>query len=171
MELDQRITQALAEPIGSADAAKVLADTLAKPTNGRDRNGQFAKGSSGNPEGCATGSRHKVSRAVEALIEGESERLTKQVIRMALGGDGQALRLCLERLCPPIKERVVSFSMPEVIGLADHPAAISRILAGVARGEITPGEATALGKLLDGHASAISMAVLAERVAQLEEGA
>jgi hypothetical protein len=39
--------------------------------------------------------------AMEALLDGEAEALTRKAIEMALDGDGPAMRLCLDRLCPP----------------------------------------------------------------------
>lgn len=58
-------------------------------------NGKFAPGVSGNPAGRPKGSRHKVTLAIEAMLEGEHEKLTRKAIDMALEGDGPALRLCL----------------------------------------------------------------------------
>ena len=71
----------------------------ARPDNtGREQGGRFRKGRSGNPKGCPTGSRHKATLAAEVLLDGESEKLTRKAIAMALEGDTTALRLCLERI-------------------------------------------------------------------------
>ena len=39
------------------------------------------------------------------MLDGEAETLTRKAIDKALKGDSEALRLCLERLVPPRKER------------------------------------------------------------------
>ena len=39
------------------------------------------------------GSRNKVTLAVEALLDGEAEALTRKAVELAMGGDMQALRL------------------------------------------------------------------------------
>ena len=45
--------------------------------------------------------------AAEALLDGEDEALTRKAVEMALAGDGTALRLCLDRIIPPRRERPV----------------------------------------------------------------
>ncbi len=42
--------------------------------------------------------------------------LTQKAIQMALDGDPMALRLCLDRLCPPRRDRPVSFPLPPITG-------------------------------------------------------
>ena len=49
----------------------------------RNSDGTFTSGNSGKPKG----SRHKVTQAVEALLEGQSEALTQAAIDKALEGD------------------------------------------------------------------------------------
>ena len=61
----------------------------------------FRPGQSGNPAGRPNGSRNKASVAVDALLDGEAEALTRKAIDLALAGDTVALRLCMERICPP----------------------------------------------------------------------
>jgi len=58
------------------------------------------------------GARHKATVAAEALLDGEAEALTRKAVEMALAGDGAALRLCLDRIIPPRRERPVRFNMP-----------------------------------------------------------
>ena len=61
----------------------------------------FQKGQSGNPSGRPKGARNKATLAMEILLDGEADRLTRKVVEMALAGDTTALRLCLERIMPP----------------------------------------------------------------------
>jgi hypothetical protein len=42
--------------------------------------GRFRPGESGNPAGRPKGSRHKVTLAVESLLEGQAETLTQRAI-------------------------------------------------------------------------------------------
>ena len=82
---------------------------------GRKHDGRFAKGASGNPRGKSKGSRHRVTQAVEALMEGEAEALTRKAIEMGLAGDLTALRLCLDRIAPARRERLVSVNVTGII--------------------------------------------------------
>jgi hypothetical protein len=58
----------------------------------------FKPGQSGNPSGRPHGSRNKATLALEALLDGEGEAITRKAIEKALEGDTAALRLCLERI-------------------------------------------------------------------------
>ena len=51
------------------------------------QDGTFAPGQSGNPGGKRPGTRHKTTRAIEALLEGQHEALTQVAIDKALTGD------------------------------------------------------------------------------------
>jgi hypothetical protein len=61
---------------------------------------QFKPGQSGNPSGRPKGARNKSTVAAEALLDGESESLTRRCIDLAMEGDPTALRLCLTRILP-----------------------------------------------------------------------
>ena len=113
----------------------------AENTPGKQRGRPFVRGKSGNPAGKPAGARHKVTRAVEALLEGQHEALTQKAIDLALAGDGPALRLCLDRIAPPRKDSPVSFPLPPILTAADTVQASSSLLAAVAEGEVTPDEA------------------------------
>ena len=65
---------------------------------GRNPDGTFAKGNAINLAGKPKGPRHKTTLAIEALLEGEAEALTRKAVELALEGDVTALRLCLDRI-------------------------------------------------------------------------
>lgn len=134
----------------------------------KQRGKPFKPGQSGNPAGKAPGTRHRITRAIEALLEGEHEKLTRKAIDMALEGDGPALRLCLERLAPVRKGAPIAIELPPVKSAADAVDASATVLAAVAAGDITPGEAGAVMTLLTAHKSIIEVGDLAARVAALE---
>lgn len=144
-----------------------MADKTTKKQRGPGR--PFKPGQSGNPGGCPTGSRHKATLAVQALLDGEGEALTRKAVEMALAGDTTALRLCLERLCPPRKDSPVNLSgLPKIESAADLPKATAKILETVAKGIITPSEGQALAGLIEGHRKALETAELEARVAAIE---
>ena len=80
----------------------------------------------------------------------------------------QALRLCMERLCPPRKDRPISFALPSIASVSDIVGAQGALIAAVASGEVTPSEAGEVSKLLDAYARAVEVSELAERIAKLE---
>jgi hypothetical protein len=109
----------------------------------------FEKGESGNPAGRPPGARNQATVAAEALLDGEAEALTRKAVELALGGDSKALRLCLDRILPPRRDRPIVVDLPALKETTDAPDAVSAIFAAVGAGQITPGEAAELIKLLD----------------------
>lgn len=129
----------------------------------------WPKGVSGNPAGKPRGTRHHATRAAEALLDGEAEQLTRAAIDLALGGDLTALRLCLDRLIPPRRERVVSFPMPQLSSAADATKVMAAIAQAVGNGELTPGEAAELARLVETYVKALETTDLEARLEALEE--
>lgn len=136
---------------------------------GEQQGGRFPPGTSGNPAGRPTGSRHKTTLAIEALLEGEADALTRKAIELAKDGDGPALRLCLDRLAPARRDLPVSIELPPVTSIADAVAASAAILAAVASGDITPDEAGRVMGLLATHRTIIETGDFERRLAALEE--
>ena len=81
-------------------------------TDEKQRGRPFEKGTSGNPSGRPRGSRNATTLALEVLLDGQAQALTQKAIDLALTGDIPALRLCLDRILPPRKDRPVSFTLP-----------------------------------------------------------
>src|SRR5215471_12161564 len=93
------------------------------------RAGRFRKGASGNPKGRPPGSRNRVTLAVEAILDGEAERLTRKAVEMALAGNMAALRLCIERLAPVGHERPISAQIPELTSAIGTAAKLRLVFA------------------------------------------
>jgi len=121
----------------------------------------------GNP-GRVRGSRNRATVAAEALLEGEAEALTRKAVDMALEGDTVALRLCLERLVPPRKDRPLAFDLPPINDAKDHPAVLASVLQAVAGGDLTPTEGQAFAGLMEQHRRAIETADIVGRLEALE---
>jgi hypothetical protein len=47
-------------------------------------------------------------------VDGQAEALTQKAIDLALAGDLGALRICLDRVLPPRKDRPVAFEIPPI---------------------------------------------------------
>ena len=65
---------------------------------GREQDTRFKPGQSGNPKGRPLGSRHKATLAIDKLLDGEADAITRKAIEIAKAGDTVALRLCLDRI-------------------------------------------------------------------------
>jgi hypothetical protein len=135
--------------------------------NAKPRGKPFVPGNPGKPYGA----RHRVTRAVETLMEGEHEKLTRIAIDKALDGDTAALRLCLDRIAPSRRDTPISIELPPVRSAADAAEASASVLASVAKGEVTPDEAGRVMALLASHKSIVAAGDLERRIAALEEAA
>jgi len=143
---------------------------MTNPENtGRDQAGRWRKGASGNKAGKPRGARHKATLAAETLLEGEAEALSRKAVELALNGDVSALRLCLDRIVPPRKDRPVCFELPVMTESKDAVTAAAAIVAAVAAGELTPTEAAELSKVIDSYARTLQAVEFEARLMKLEK--
>ena len=136
----------------------------ASETRGRGPGKPFQPGNPGRPPGA----RHKATLAAEALLDGDAEKLTRKCVEAALGGDSVALRICMDRILPPRKERPVSFKVPPLKSAADAAAAMAAITESVAAGELSLGEAETASALVERFTRALEAGEFEKRLRALE---
>jgi len=141
----------------------------AENTAGKQRGRPFRKGRSGNPSGKPRGARHKTTMAVQDLLDGEAEALTRKCVELAMAGDTTALRLCMERLAPAVKSRAVNLTLPAIETAADILKAQAATISAMADGEVTPDEAATIAGVLEAKRRAIETVQLEERITKLEQ--
>lgn len=124
----------------------------------------FQPGNPGRPKGA----RNRTTLALEALLDGEAEAITRKAVAMALTGDTTAMRLVMDRIMPPRKDRPVLFAMPKLETAADAVKASAALVDAVAAGDITPAEAGELAKLVDGFTKAVELHDIQQRLEKLE---
>jgi len=129
---------------------------------------RFQKGVSGNPSGRPKGSRHKTTLAVEALLEGEAEGITRKAIEAAKSGDMVAIKLVLDRVCPPRKTRSIAIDLPPIADAAGVSLAQEEVLKAVCTGELDLDQAQALSGLLEARRQFLETAELEARLTELE---
>jgi len=132
--------------------------------NGRNTDGKFAAGNRGRPKG----SRNKATIAIEGLLEGQAEALTQTAISKALGGDSIALRLCMDRIAPPMKDKPVVFPLPRMHGAMDASEAAGSVLSAVSDGTLTPMEGTRVMDLIDSYRRTLELTDIEQRLQSLE---
>jgi hypothetical protein len=141
--------------------------TAPSSRNNGAKTGRFQPGNPGRPKG----SRHKATLAAEALLDGEAEALTRKAIEAALAGDTMALRLCMDRIVPPRRERLIEFALPPLKKAEDAAAAMAAIVAAVAGGELSLGEAESAAKLVELFVRSLEAGEFDRRLRALEETA
>lgn len=144
----------------------------AKPDNAERKQAndtRFKPGQSGNPAGKRPGTRHKITMAAQDLLDGESQALTRKAIELALEGNMTALRLCLERIIPPTRERSVKMNLPKTSTAKGINLAAEAILQAVAIGTLVPSEGTVLSNIIEKRRFALETLELEQRISALEE--
>lgn len=133
--------------------------------NGKSTRGKpFQKGNPGRPRGA----RHKSTLAIEALLEGEGEKLARKAVDMALAGDPTALRLVMERIAPVRKGRTITFDLPKAETAEDLAAALGSVLEHVASGDLTPDEAASVASIVETRRRVLETVELERRLTALE---
>lgn len=144
---------------------------IMKPVFNKDLTGmstKFKAGQSGNPAGRPKGALGKATRWREAL-EPHGDDLFKVAVDHALDGDMTALKLCLERISPPVKPTSdpVLFDLSGDT-LSDKAESVLQAIAGgvidVDSGRKLIGAISDLGKIIEVDS-------ILERLEALESGA
>ena len=132
--------------------------------NGRNTDGKFSNGNVGRPKG----SRNKATIAIESLLEGQAEALPQTAISKALEGDSIALRLCMDRIAPPMKDKPVVFTLPKMQDAMDASQAAGSVLNAVGDGTLTPIEGTRVMALIDSYRRTLELTDIEQRLHALE---
>jgi hypothetical protein len=102
-------------------------------------------------------------------LNGEAEKLTRKCVELALKGDSTALRLCMERLAPPPKDRPIDFPISPASTAREINVALAKVAEAVGARTLTPGERNSLAPLLEVHRRDIESADLEDRIERLEK--
>ncbi len=136
-----------------------------KATEGRNPDGTFGPGN----QGRTPGTRNKITRAAIEALEANTGALTDKAVELALDGDTVALRMCLDRVCPPLKDKPVEFALPTIESASDAAQAASAVLAAVAQGDLTPTEGASVMGLVDSYRRTLEASDFEERLTKLED--
>ena len=107
--------------------------------------------------------------AAQVLLDGEAQALTRKAVKLAKAGNPVALRLCLERILPPRKDRPITLKLPQVGGVQDFPKAMGAIVKAVAQGGLTPGEGQTMVAMLEAYRKGMELTDIEARLSALED--
>lgn len=153
----------------TAQAVETPAPVAVIETTMRKQSMPFQPGQSGNPTGRPKGARHKTTVAIESLLEGEAEALTRKVIEKAKEGDIAALKVCLDRIAPVRKGRPVPLDFPEITDAKSLAQAGANVGNALATGELSSDEAAGVLSTLDGIKRLYEATELEQRISALEQ--
>lgn len=108
----------------------------------------YLPGQSGNPAGRKKGGSDKRLQ-VKKMLEAHSEELVAKVIEMALSGDGTALKIVFDRICPkPRSESVnLGISLGNVKDHRDMIAVIEQVMRSALGGELPDDQGRTIASL------------------------
>ena len=116
---------------------------------------------------AARGAQSGDSPGAELLSE-RAESIAAKVIELAVQGDRAAIRVCMDRLVPVIKDQPIAVELPPIEKPADSVEAAAAIAAAVAAGELTATEAAKLAKVVEIYVRALDSKGFDERLGKLE---
>lgn len=135
----------------------------------RQHRGQFVPGQSGNPAGRPRGARNRANQDLEGLIDGEAEALAGRMIALALSGNVKALKLCMDRIMPPLTSRPVEIDLPDVKNITDIGPAMNFLMTAVCKGELEPIQAKSMFAMLEMRRRTFETIELEKLVALIEK--
>lgn len=127
---------------------------------------KFKKGQSGNAKGRPKGAKDKRTVWRESLAE-HGDDLVAKAVELALAGDAQALKLCIDRAIPayrpaaePVEFKLAGESLTEQA---------QSVLVAVADGELDPQTGRALIGAIGSLVKVLEIDEIRDRLAKLEE--
>jgi hypothetical protein len=115
----------------------------------------FKKGQSGNPVGRRKGALSK--RVLLAkLLEPHAQALVGRLIELALSGDGNALRICIERLIPKIRHEPVDIDLYQELHLMNPAELRGKVLRVALDGQMCLDDAERLMDLINKHCDKVA---------------
>jgi len=130
-----------------------------KPTNDPNT-GRFVTGGGGRPKG----SKNKATVAIENMLEGEAEAITRRCIELAKNGDPTAMKIVMDRLAPVRKGRPL-----QGLSRREGENSIEALLRSVLDGELTTEEGKDVVGMVESAARVAANKALSElRQKQIE---
>jgi hypothetical protein len=133
---------------------------------GRNQDGTFAKGRSGNLKGKPVGVRSRATLMVDAILFKNMKDITEKLVTAAKAGEHWAVTLALKDQLPG--RSGTPFELPKLESAADLPAASKSILEQMAAGALTATEGAQILAALESHGRVATLAGHEERLAAVE---
>ena len=130
----------------------------------RDKRGHWLPGQSGNMHGRGP----RRARLIREMLDPHMAELVQRTLDIALTGDVQALRLLLERLCPPIKSEAEPQEIPGLAEAVTFAERVKVVVDAIGRGELSAENAEKVLGALAAGAQLVELEELKTRLSVLE---
>ena len=141
----------------------------------RDDRGRFAPGNAGGPGNPSARHATKLRLAAQAAVSPDHMgALMRKVLRMALEGDLQAMRIVFERTLgrpgdSPTAAEPIDIETPRLQTAADCSATVEHIINGVVKGTIDRESAKLMLAAIQTRVKTIEVNELEERLTEMEQ--
>lgn len=119
--------------------------------------------------GRPKGSRTRDTAPAKKLLEEYTPHLTRKLIALALEGNAQALRICMERIMPTPRDACVPINLPKITSAEDVASAAEKVTRGIGKGVLSPSEGETIMNVLESQSRVIESAGTEKRVQTLED--
>jgi hypothetical protein len=103
------------------------------------------------------------------LLQPHAEELVAKAVEMAKAGDAAALRMCLDRLIPPVKARDEPAELPQLTGTLAEMGEL--VINAMAEQRLTPDEGATILQALQSQVRIVEAVEIEKRIAALESAA
>lgn len=130
---------------------------------------KFQKGQSGNPSGKKPGTLNKRTQLIR-LLEDNAENLLSKLVELALDGDVQALRFCLERFLPKATSQYVQIDLHglDIERSKTLPMIGKKIIDATAKGVLSVQDGNQFMHIINAQKEFLAQEELAKRLDELE---
>ena len=119
--------------------------------------------------GRPRGSRNKTTVMAQELLNDHAEAVVRKVLMMGLrDSDMSALKLCMDRVVPVLREPLVKLGNLPTATAAEVSKSTQKVLQSFAAGKVPIGQALAVSDLLEKRRRVIETEGLDERLRKLE---
>lgn len=119
--------------------------------------------------GRPKGSRNRSVAPTKQLLEEYGPHLTRKLIGMALEGNPQAMRICMERLLPAPHDARAPMNLPKTKSAGDVASAAEKVTRGIGKGILSPSEGEKIMNVLEKQSRVIETYEIDKRLEKLEE--
>ena len=126
---------------------------------------KWEKGQSGNPKGKPPSLYKNSAAKIRKGIAEELPNILNKLVEMANDGDIQAIKILLDRVCPPIKPQALPINLPVNGSLAEQG---NEIIQATLSGQIPPDIGSQLITALSNQGKLIELQELTERLERIE---
>lgn len=130
---------------------------------------KFKKGQSGNPSGKKPGTLNKRTR-LATLLEPYAEGLINKTVELAMEGDVNALRLCIERLIPKATGQQIQIDLQglDIERSKTLPIIGKKIIDATAKGALSVQDGNQLMQLINVQKEFLAQEELVKRLDEIE---